>query len=194
MVALWGTQRIHQSPGEKLAAAAKAQIGVTTRYDPAYIKLPYPNGDLPQATGVCADVIVRAARSALQLDLQRLVHEDMLRDFPAYPARRLWGSTHPDSNIDHRRVPNLEAYWYRSGARLWTPSNATAGDAFPVKIETGDLLTWKLDARLPHVGIVANCDRNIIRIVHNVGAGVEEVPLTAFRPHRANGHFRWPTA
>lgn len=192
MATAWFSQRATSTPGAKLAAAAQNQIGVTTGYDPSYVKLSYPNGDVSQSTGVCADVVVRAARSALQLDLQKLVHEDMGRDFAAYPARRLWGSLRPDTNIDHRRVPNLEFYWYRSGTRLWVASIPTAGDAFPKALEAGDLLTWRLNGHLPHVGIVARNQRNGTKIIHNIGEGVEEISLAAFHPHPANGHYRWP--
>src|SRR5690348_6345079 len=89
------------SKGARLAEAARRQIGVTTGYDPAYVKLAYPGGDVPRKTGVCADVIVRAGRDAFGLDLQRLVHADMQRTFSAYPDR--WGLKKPDANIDHRR-------------------------------------------------------------------------------------------
>lgn len=98
------------SAGEKLAAAARAQVGVTTGYDPTWTAIRYPNGDVPRSTGVCADVVIRAIRDALGLDLQQLVHEDMLKHFDAYPARRTWGSKRPDTNIDHRRVLNLEVF------------------------------------------------------------------------------------
>lgn len=67
--------------GTDLAAAARRQIGVTTGYDNKYRPIGYPNGDVPIATGVCADVVIRAARDAWGIDLQRLVHEDMTRSF-----------------------------------------------------------------------------------------------------------------
>jgi len=192
VAALLFTPQSQSASGEKLVAAARKQIGVTTGYDPAYARLSYPNGDVPQNTGVCADVIVRAARLALALDLQQLIHEDMLHNFESYPSRQLWGNRRPDANIDHRRVPNLETYWQRNGASLWSASAPIAGDAFPKQLEIGDILTWRLNARLPHVGIVASRDTHEVRIIHNVGAGVEEISLVAFHPHRANGHYRWP--
>jgi uncharacterized protein YijF (DUF1287 family) len=175
-----------------MAEAARKQLGITTGYDPAYSRIPYPNGDVPRSTGVCADVIVRAARDALALDLQRLVHEDMTRDFAAYP--RTWKMQHPDANIDHRRVLNLEVYWRRQNAQLWSAASPTAGDGFPGPIEEGDLFTWLLDGRLPHVGIVVSTGLFGPRVVHNIGAGVQENALFAFRSHRAKGHFRWPAA
>lgn len=177
--------------GQRLAEAARAQLGVTTGYDPAYTKLSYPGGDVPRSTGVCADVVIRAARDGLGLDLQKLVHEDMATHFSAYPARRVWGSKEPDANIDHRRVLNLEAYWTRAGARLWATTKPTPGDGFPKPIEVGDILTWLLDARLPHVGIVVSVGWQT-RVVHNIGRGVEESRLGAFSAHRAAGHYRWP--
>jgi hypothetical protein len=166
-------------------------LGVTVGYDPTWTHLAYPGGDVPRSTGVCADVVIRAARDGLGLDLQKLVHEDMLKDFDAYPARKAWGSRKPDANIDHRRVLNLEAYWARAGAQLWAAKSPTPGDGFPKPIEVGDIVTWLLDARLPHVGIVVS-GRSQTNVVHNIGRGAEESPLEAFSLHRAAGHYRWP--
>jgi uncharacterized protein len=184
--------------GQRLAQAARAQIGVTLGYDPNYTHVSYPNGDVPRSTGVCADVILRAARDGLGLDLQKLVHEDMLRAFDTYPAHKTWGSRAPDTNIDHRRVLNLETYWQRAGAQLWFARNSTPGDEFPVPLEIGDIVTWRLDARLPHVGIIVfinpQRESSQARVVHNIGNGAEETPLSAFHPHRAAGHHRWPIA
>jgi len=180
------------SNGQRLASAARAQIGVTTGYDPRWTHISYPNGDVPRSTGVCADVVIRAARDALGLDLQKLVHEDMLRAFDVYPAHRVWGSKVPDTNIDHRRVLNLQTYWQRANAQLWKTSKPTPGDAFPKPLEVGDIVTWLLDARLPHVGIIVATNNQQVRVVHNIGNGAEETPLTTFHAHRAVGHYRWP--
>ena len=178
------------TPGDRLATAARTQLGVTKGYDPRYVRIPYPNGDVPRSTGVCADVIVRAGRDALALDLQRLVHEDMQRDFVAYP--RTWGMTHPDANIDHRRVLNLEAFWHRTNCMLWHATSPTAGNTFPSPLAVGDILTWRLDARLPHIGVIVAQSLLSTRIVHNWGNGAEESSLFTFAPHRAIGHYRWP--
>jgi len=180
-----------KSNGQKLADAARTQLGVTTGYDPSYTKLSYPGGDVPRSTGVCADVVIRAGRDGLGLDLQKLVHEDMAKDFSGYHQMKKWGMTRPDANIDHRRVLNLETYWTRVGARLWVAQTPTAGDGFPKPMEVGDIVTWLLDARLPHVGIVASAGRQR-RVVHNIGRGVEESSLEDFHAERATGHYRWP--
>ena len=166
---------------------------MTTGYDPTYTRLNYPNGDVPRSTGVCADVVIRAARDGLELDLQKLVHEDMVKDFDAYPARQAWGSKRTDANIDHRRVLNLETYWTRAGARLWAAELPTPGDGFPKPLETGDILTWLLAARLPHVGIVVSAGTQK-QVVHNIGRGVELITLEEFHAERAAGHYRWPAA
>ncbi|HEY9128026.1 MAG TPA: DUF1287 domain-containing protein, partial [Acidobacteriaceae bacterium] len=99
--------------------------------------------------------------------------------------------SHPDANIDHRRVLNLQTYWQRSGSQLWKASSPTPGDAFPHPA-AGDIITWLLDARLPHVGILATGLQPTV--VHNIGRGAEEIPLSAFRPHRPVGLYRWPAS
>jgi uncharacterized protein YijF (DUF1287 family) len=184
------TPAFAQAAGERLARAARAQVGVTTGYDPAYLRLSYPGGDPPRASGVCADVVIRAARDGLGLDLQRLVHEDMARAFAAYPSRRAWGLTRPDRNIDHRRVLNLEVFWTRAGARAWSAPRPTPGDAFPGPLAVGDILTWRLGGRLPHVAVVVGTDPGWV--VHNIGDGAREVALSTLRPHLAIGRYRWP--
>lgn len=178
--------------GVRLAEAARKQLGITSGYDPNYTHIAYPGGDVPRTTGVCADVIIRAARDGLGLDLQRLLHEDMARAFNAYP--RTWGLHAPDSNIDHRRVLNLEVFWKRAGAQLWTASGKVAGDDFGGALEVGDELTWLLGGRLPHIGIVVEAGLPGTQIVHNIGGGVEKSFLVSFRNQQAKGHFRWPTA
>lgn len=181
------------SRADMLAHAALQQVGVTRGYDPRYKRIAYPNGDVPRSTGVCADVIVRAYRDAFSLDLQQLLHEDMTRDFEAYP--RTWGMAHPDANIDHRRVLNLETFFARQGAQRWRASAPVAGDAFPAPIEVGDIVTWRLDAKLPHIGLITGRDwMGRPRVVHNWGNGAEESLLSTFAPHRAIGHYRWKLA
>jgi hypothetical protein len=197
VASLYGRQSFAQSAvarGERLAASARAQVGVTTIYDPAYTRIAYPNGDVPRSRGVCADVIIRAGRDALGLDLQKLVHEDMAAHFDAYPSHRVWGERGPDPSIDHRRVLNLETYFTRVGCRLWAATKPTPGDAFPRPLAAGDIVTWLLDARLPHIGMVVSVGAGSARVVHNIGRRTEESTLTEFSSHRAIGHYRWPSS
>lgn len=177
--------------GERLAAAARRQVGVTVGYDPAYRRLGYPEGDVPRSTGVCADVVIRAARDALGLDLQRLVHEDMRRAFASYPSRRAWGLARPDPNIDHRRVLNLETYWSRQGARLWQADGFLLAPAIPVSLAPGDMLSFRLLTGQPHVAVVV-AGGILPRVVHNIGSGAEEALLASLTYCRAAGHYRWP--
>jgi uncharacterized protein YijF (DUF1287 family) len=157
------------APGwtDGLLAAARAQIGVTTGYDPAYIALGYPGGDVPRETGVCSDVVIRAYRDAFALDLQQLVHEDMRSNFSSYPD--FWGLTRTDRNIDHRRVPNLERYFERSGLKREMPGRREDW-------QPGDLVTMRLHGRLAHIAIFSGHDRltGRARYIHNIGAGTRE--------------------
>src|SRR5438094_495419 len=138
---------VNSSPNLKLVIdGAIDQVGKTTSYDPSYQKIDYPNGDVPIDTGVCSDVIVRAFRK-VGIDLQQDVHEDMKANFSAYPTK--WGLKSPDSNIDHRRVPNLETYLARKGKSLTT--NNDSENFLP-----GDVVTWDLGGGTDHVGIVVN--------------------------------------
>ena len=176
-------------PGEALAAAARRQVGVTTGFDQGYSRIAYPWGDVPGKTGVCADVIIRAVRNAWGLDLQQLVHEDMARDFSAYPHS--WGLHHPDTNIDHRRVPNLETYWTRQGARVWRATTPTGGASFPGSLLPGDFLVWRWTSGGPsHVGMIVR-GGPMPSIVQNFGAGAREQPLAVMAPLLATARYRW---
>lgn len=121
---------------QRLIAAAIERTRHYVRYDPAYVRLAYPGGDVPADTGVCTDEIIRSYR-AVGVDLQKEVHEDMLQNFGAYPRKWHWLSAAPDSNIDHRRVPNLMVFFSRKGEAL--PITSRSEDYSP-----GDLVTWDL--------------------------------------------------
>ncbi len=171
---------------QKLVDAAQHQIGRTVIYDPAYVRLDYPGGDVAIERGVCTDVVIRAYRRGLNVDLQQLVHEDMARNFAAYPQS--WGLERPDSNIDHRRVPNLRVFFKRKGAALAV--GGLAEDYRP-----GDLVTMKLPGNLPHFAIVSHDmsdDGSRPMVVHNIGAGARlEDVLFAFE---VTGHYRFSGA
>ncbi len=166
---------------ERLVNAARAQVGVTTGYDGSYQRLEYPGGDVPSHTGVCTDVLVRAYRE-LGIDLQQRVHEDMRSGFAEYP--QIWGLRGPDRNIDHRRVPNLQAYFRRQGSEL--PASASAADFQP-----GDIVSWRLDSGLPHIGIVSDRSRDgRPMIIHNIGGGVREEDMLF--DYVVTGRYRYP--
>lgn len=146
-----------------LIVNARKQIGVTTSYDPAYVALDYPGGDVPRDRGVCIDVIIRAYREAFAFDFQENVHKDMAANFSAYPKR--WGLTRTDRNIDHRRVPNVETWLERHDHAL------PAGDWQP-----GDIMTCRVGGSLPHIGILSSQkDRQgRWKAIHNIGLGTLE--------------------
>jgi uncharacterized protein YijF (DUF1287 family) len=162
--------------------AAVEQTTYTRYYDPSYVRIDYPGGDVARETGVCSDVIVRAFRK-VGTDLQKEIHEDMRANFAAYP--RKWGLTKPDPSIDHRRVPNLMTYFTRKGKAL--PITALKQDYLP-----GDIVAWNLGNGVLHIGIVSNKvsdETGNYQIVHNIGAGArsEDVLFS----WEIIGHYRY---
>lgn len=166
----------------QVAEAARQQIGKTIQYDPRYVKLGYPMGDVPEVAGVCSDVVIRALR-ANKVDLQVLVHEDMRQYFNQYPNS--WGLKRTDKNIDHRRVPNLETFFKRQGKSLLVTQESN-------NYQAGDIVSWRLDNGLPHIGIVsmnkvANTQRPLV--IHNIGSGVREEDVLF--EWKIVGHYRY---
>jgi len=168
---------------DRLVEAAIERTSHEVRYDPSYFSIDYPNGDVPAEVGVCTDEVTRSYR-AVGIDLQKLVHEDMERDFAAYPRR--WGAKKTDKNIDHRRVPNLQKFFERQGASLSVTEEAR-------DYKPGDVVTWDLSGGLTHIGLVVNvpsgADAARMQIVHNIGAGpkMEDVLFG----WKVTGHYRY---
>jgi uncharacterized protein len=167
----------------KLAVAAIERTHHAVRYEPAYVRIPYPNGDVSPDTGVCTDEVIRSYRS-LGVDLQKEVHEDMVQNFSAYPHKWTWLLPRPDSNIDHRRVPNLMVFFQRHGESLAITQRAT-------DYQPGELVTWDLGGGVPHIGIVVDQKGTDGRymIVHNIGRGprMEDVLFQ----WKITGHYRY---
>ncbi len=169
---------------QHLVAAAVERTHHVVRYEPAYVRIPYPGGDVPADTGVCTDEIIRSYRS-VGVDLQKEVHEDMVQNFDLYPRRWRWLLSRPDSNIDHRRVPNLMVFFSRKGEAL--PLSARPEDYAP-----GDLVTWDLGGGVPHIGVVVDqksSQSGRYMLVHNVGQGprMEDVLFH----WKITGHYRY---
>jgi uncharacterized protein YijF (DUF1287 family) len=167
-----------------LVQAALERTNHNVRYDGRYISIPYPNGDVPENIGVCTDVIVRTYR-AIGTDLQQLVHEDMVANFEAYPSKRIWGQNRTDKNIDHRRVPNLQAFLSRQGEKLVISSKAS-------DYKAGNIVTWMLPGNLPHIGLITNKISALTgnpMVVHNIGAGpkLDDVLFS----YKITGHYRY---
>lgn len=165
-----------------IVSAARDQVGKTLVYDPAYVSLKYPGGDVPIDRGVCSDVIIRALRTALSLDLQKTVHEDMTANFSSYPKK--WGLKKTDKNIDHRRVLNLQTWFTRKGMSV--PVTKDAKDYKP-----GDLVTCTVPPNLPHIMIVSDKKNSegVPLIIHNIGRGAQEEDSLFTYP--LTGHYRW---
>lgn len=175
---------LHAGTGDDIVAAARKQVGVTLVYDPAYVVLPYPEGDLPRDRGVCTDVLIRALRDGLGADLQKLVHEDMKAHFRAYPQN--WGLRRPDQNIDHRRVPNLRVFLKRRGFSI-----PLADPPDVSKFRPGDIVTCTVAGNLPHVMIVSDrkAGNGTPLVIHNIGSGAREEDV--LRTYPLTGHYRW---
>ena len=169
---------------QHLAAAAVERTHHDVRYEPAYVRIVYPGGDVPADTGVCTDEIIRSYRS-VGVDLQKEVHEDMSQNFELYPRRWRGLSSRPDANIDHRRVPNLMEFFSRKGESLSLSSHAE--DYTP-----GDLVTWDLGGGVSHVGVVVDRESSQAgryMIVHNIGQGPRMEDIL-FR-WKITGHYRY---
>jgi uncharacterized protein YijF (DUF1287 family) len=167
--------------GNGLAEAAKAQIGVTLRYDSRYQSISYPGGDVAIDRGVCTDVVIRAYRK-FGTDLQALVHKDMGSAWAEYP--NLWHAKSTDTNIDHRRVPNLSTFFKRHGQSLTVEKDQRA-------YLPGDIVTWRLESGLPHIGVVSNqlSKSGVPLVVHNIGWGtMQEDRLFDYK---ITGHYRY---
>lgn len=151
----------------KLLESAVEQTTVTKNYDPAYVVLPYPMGDVPPEKGVCTDVVIRAFRKA-GVDLQKAIHEDMTKKFSVYPKK--WRLPKPDTNIDHRRVPNLQTFFTRQGKSLAITDRAE-------NYKPGDVVAWDLNGKgLTHIGLVSHLYGEKTKrylIIHNIGGGAQ---------------------
>lgn len=169
-------------PVQKIVEGANSQLGKTLFYDPRYIKLDYPMGDIHIIRGVCTDVVIRALRNA-NYDLQAKVHEDMKANFSIYPKK--WGLKSPDINIDHRQVPNLEIYFQRQG---WAIPATQDKDAYL----PGDIVTWVFPNGRDHIGVIGNSKSYFSKtplVIHNssIGAQLEDVLFK----WRITGHYRF---
>lgn len=169
---------------DELVKAAIERTNFQVVYDGSYHQIKYPGGDVPENIGVCTDVVIRSYRK-VGIDLQKLVHQDIKANFLKYPSKKIWGLSRPDTNIDHRRVPNLQVFFSRFGQEL--PISNKAEDYLP-----GDLVTWMVPGNLPHIGIVTdkyNEETGNPIIVHNIGRGPKlEDMLFLFQ---ITGHYRY---
>lgn len=176
-------QAINSEQNKKLVEYA-ADLPRAVFYDADYRKIDYPMGDVPAYKGVCSDVIIRSYRG-IDIDLQKLLHEDIKANFSAYPSKRMWGLNKPDTNIDHRRVPNLEVFFTRKGKVK--PITKNAEDYVP-----GHIVSWRLDNGRPHIGIVVDKksgDNQRYLVMHNIGFG--QVAEDVLFSWKITGHFTY---
>jgi uncharacterized protein len=184
LAASWMATGFAFASNQDMAVAAKKQIGVTMVYDPAYVQIAFPGGDVPAGRGVCTDVIIRALRVAKRIALQAAINADMRARPSAYPKK--WGIAHPvaDPHIDHRRVPNQMVYFEKQGYKLPLASGVSAYRA-------GDIVAWNLKpSRLKHIGIISDkkSGNGTPLVIHNIGRGTQEENILL--EHELIGHYR----
>ena len=174
--------RPKQPFAKRLAAAAEERAHHHVVYDGTGYPITYPMGDVPADKGTCTDEVVRAYR-LVGVDLQQLVHEDMLRNFTAYPTK--YHLTAPDPNIDHRRVYNLQAFFNRNAEVL--PVTDAGRDYKP-----GDVIIWDLDNFQLHIGLVTrkwSKKHKRPLVMHNISSG-PHVEDKLFE-YKIIGHYRF---
>ena len=184
LLSLFSVNAYAASFDDDIVAALLERTTHNVTYDGSYRSIGYPGGDVPENVGVCTDVIIRSYRK-LGIDLQELVHEDMQNNFTLYPSKRIWGLNKPDKNIDHRRVPNLQAYFERH-------ANVLSKSIKVSDYKTGDIVTWMLPGNLPHIGMVINessQDTGNPLIVHNIGRGPQKSDMLF--NYKITGHYRF---
>lgn len=166
--------------GERIASHAILQARDPVVYDPAYVRLSYPGGDVNPKRGVCTDIVVRALRS-IGKDLQLLIHEDAKRRPSRHPR-----ISQLDWNIDHRRCPNQIAFFRAFGKTLTTKTDPASLKQW----KPGDFVFWKLSNDLDHVGIVTGTKSGAVPwVVHNLGGTRHEAALNSWR---IVGHYQYP--
>ena len=176
------TIHFSQTRQERLSNAALMLTNDPVVYDPSYIVIDYPNGDVPKKIGVCTDVVIRTFRK-IGIDLQKEVHEDMKQYFELYP--KLWGLKKPDTNIDHRRVRNLMTFFSRKGTVKAITKN-------PKDYVPGDIICWSLGRGITHTGMVVNKkskDGKRFLIVHNIGSG--QIIQDCLFDYKIIGHYQF---
>lgn len=156
--------------GEKLAEAALERTNHFVIYNPTYMKISYPGGDVPSFFGVCTDVVVRAYRT-LGVDLQKLVHQ----------------SLGGDKNIAHRRVRDLKRFFARRGRSLKVTKSAA-------DYKAGDIVTYYIPggwSSKDHIAVVSSRRTLTGRpyIIHNMGFGPQSTDdLFSWK---ITGHYRY---
>ncbi|HOB11964.1 MAG TPA: DUF1287 domain-containing protein [Syntrophomonadaceae bacterium] len=166
-----------------IVIGAREEVKNGTRYDASYQAISYPGGDVSPDRGACTDVVIRALRRA-GIDLQQLIHEDMTSNFAIYPQK--WDLSEPDSNIDHRRVPNQMTFFQRHGQSLTCQVEGHLNEW-----KWGDIVYWRFDNGEEHCGIISDLKSKYGRplVIHNAGIAVEEDCLERWE---IIGHYRYP--
>lgn len=161
--------------------AARKEAEYKTEYKDAYYLGGYP----PDSEGVCTDVIWRGFKG-MGVDFKALVDKDIKNNVSAYP--RVNGK--PDTNIDFRRVRNLDVFFKRNALSL-------TNELKPFDIE--NLKNWQpgdivvLMKPFEHIAVVSDkrAKNGVPLVIHNTSPhAVESASLAYWAPY-IYGHYRW---
>ena len=144
---------------------------------PKYESRYYIGGSPDDGYGVCTDVVAMGLKGA-GYDLQKLVAEDIKEHKDDYDIKVV------DSNIDYRRVRNLQVYFKNNTKSLSTDIS---------KIEEwqgGDIVIFK-----KHIGIVSDRrDKNGVPYIIHHGSKIQRAYEQNYLKGKADeivGHYRW---
>ena len=144
-------------------------------YDGRYWDTGYPPDDI----GVCTDVIWRAFKNA-GYNLRAMVDHDI-----AISNDTDYHILYPDSNIDFRRVSNLQVFFSKYAINLTTDIDEIE------EWQPGDIVVFNGK----HIGIISdkrNRDGEPY-VIHNSGQPLREEDILRKRAEKdpVSGHFRW---
>ncbi len=155
---------------------------------PTYKSVYYAGGYPPDNEGVCTDVIWRAFINA-GYNLKELIDEDIKNNLDEYSRVDVI-----DSNIDFRRVPNLNVFFKRHATVL--TNEIIPNDADNLKNwQGGDIVVF--GEPLNHIAIVSDIRGNngVPYIIHNASPYTkEDNRLVSWDKNISKiiGHYRWP--
>lgn len=162
-----------------LLIGAKKTVLNADDYTEGYVAIKYPMGDVPREIGVCTDVVIRAVRNA-GIDLQKALHDDIVRAPKSYPMVKGKGDTH----IDQRRVKTLLPYFKRH----WELHTAAFDDPKD-PLRPGDVIfmdTFPSRSGPDHIGILSDRlnDQGQPLVINNWtnGTTTAEMDLLTFVP------------
>lgn len=153
----------------------------------------YNGGDPPQEIALCTDIIARAFKEA-GIDIRSLVNEDITNNFNQYPLRQIWGQRIPDSNIDYRRIQNLEIFFKRNSQVLIINFDPADHENLNSWLP-GDIVFFDMDkdGYTDNAGILSDktTRKGVLKVIYNYIDPGYTVERDILEISKITGHFRW---